>query len=1727
MILIIGQTILAPIASAGVVFAEGEEDQEEQGNDDSGNGDNPDESDEKTKEVEDEKVNKEDLDKAIKQFNQDEAESYTADSFNAYAAAVSEGKNIYENNDSTQDDVNKAVDKIENAVNALKKKDLGSDSSEGDGKPTDTSGTGNDEDSTNVDTKNTPSFSGGATGGPVVLANGPYDNLQESDIESVEFKLNEQSVSSPVDVKNGDSAEFKFSLKEIVAGHNYGNGSTLTFSLPNVFSNVDVKTGIGQYGNVTSSGNEITLTFNDNVRDELSGDGIRINNVHFEISARFNKTSDGLDEQVTIPGGLTLDLNFTPLNGESVKKEQGVAKDSAGNIVTKNPDYFEWTVIVNTNLNATNGEFTDTLAPGHTFKADDKVTVTELTMKADGTYDKGTPVERDPDSYATNEITLNLDIDKAYEITYKTYPDDPGNGGWKQYSNTANYNGSSTNNTPYVEFDTGIKKTVGNAKSDLTTDWEIIVNENKRNLGNITVADEWSTTGGSTGAKQKLVGDVKVYEADGTTEVTTGFTFNQSQDEQGFNIVFNNIGTNTYKIKYTTKPTDDTYINSDMIVNNTVTRSDDINIFKDNKSVTYTKNSFMLNKTTPAIDYETKRIDWSIVANQAEETLENPLFEDRFINENMTLDDTTLIVEVDGVNQTEGNDYTLTVLDNNEGFDIKFNKNVDKQVTITYTTDYIIQNVGSNDNVYINDVTLISDNDVPNVTDSAQRSSSEKPGQADNGQKTGVYNYAEKRFEWEVELNFNYNEFTNAVFEDIIKPDTPGQTIDPDSVKVYKGTLNSDGDFIQGAEVSPTVKDVNGNTLRLELGDIKTPHKVVYESSVTDKVIPETDGKLQVTNTATLKDGTTDNASWTKTVGVNYTDKLINKTGSQVGSTAGIKWNFEFNYAQSQLENIVITDDVGKDTDGNPNQLFKEESFKVYPVTLSGTSDNPNFSAAAVGATPLDPSEYRLNVDIKNGTFELKLPDGDNAYYVEYETVYLGANVGVNDPKVKNQVEVNYHSANGTKADGSYSFNTFSYQGGANVVKVPFVVIKTDGSTGEPIEDIEFTLHHAGTDNPLITDTTNSDGIFDIGIKIAEVKYYLTENNVPVGYDNPGKIEFDLHEDNVEKDGPYKGYQVVEVENFPENYAPTCDNFTLTVKDANGDARDGVKVKYVNKVTGKEVEATDETKDGGKVSVPRENLPAGKYDVFEIKDNNEQTKLGEVDVKYDGNCEGSVQPNSCPDFTITVKDQNGEPRQNIEVTVKDGNNEVAKGTTNNDGELIIDRDDLPNAGTYDVYEGGIYLGEVEVNYNEGCEAEVDPDVSGVNTCPAFTITVNDRSDNPRENVKVVVKDSDGNLVEGLDGSGDPITEFTTNTEGQITLPYVIEKGTYTVYEVNDNGTETRINSFTVATECEAEVKPRSSGGGGGWTPPPTDPEDPKTCDDFTVTIKEDGTPVTSGKYTFTSEDGKTEVEGSVDSNGKIVIDRDNLPEGKYTVTNEDGEEVGTITVTYEEGQCNDEINITQAPVCDEYTVTVKEDGTPVESGEYTFTSEDSETKVTETVDSNGKIVFDRDELPAGKYTVEDEEGRTSSITVEYTEDSCGTEVNFVTEEDPEDPEDPDKPGEEDPEDPEDPNKPGEPGTEDPNEEDDGTTKGDGDSKDPSDKDEGKTKGDGAGTKGDGTGTKGDSDKTGLVVSGQTDGTDQGDGTKLPKTATNIYNLVFIGLALVVLGFILVYRRRTV
>src|SRR5690606_16999628 len=125
-----------------------------------------------------------------------------------------------------------------------------------------------------------------------------------------------------------------------------------------------------------------------------------------------------------------------------------------------------------------------------------------------------------------------------------------------------------------------------------------------------------------------------------------------------------------------------------------------------------------------------------------------------------------------------------------------------------------------------------------------------------------------------------------------------------------------------------------------------------------------------------------------------------------------------------------------------------------------------------------------------------------------------------------------------------------------------------------------------------------------------------------------------------------------------------------------------------------------------------------------MMEDGEKVTLGEVTVTYDGTCEAELQPApSCPQFTITIEDQDEIGRPNVTVTLehKDSNAPVITATTDENGEFIVPTA-TTQTGVYKVYEGNQLLGEITITYkNDNCETTLIE----LPTCEQFTLVVKD------------------------------------------------------------------------------------------------------------------------------------------------------------------------------------------------------------------------------------------------------------------------------------------------------------------------------------------------------------------------------------------------------------------
>lgn len=306
----------------------------------------------------------------------------------------------------------------------------------------------------------------------------------------------------------------------------------------------------------------------------------------------------------------------------------------------------------------------------------------------------------------------------------------------------------------------------------------------------------------------------------------------------------------------------------------------------------------------------------------------------------------------------------------------------------------------------------------------------------------------------------------------------------------------------------------------------------------------------------------------------------------------------------------------------------------------------------------------------------------------------------------------------------------------------------------------------------IVEDTTNNDGKIKINNSILKVKedYIVKKGNEIIG-------NFSVNKDCM---------AIIQPDSPVVTPTPVCEEFTITVKGLNGDqntTRPGATVEL--KDNNGSIIVIGITNRNGEITFSRDNLPEGNYLVFV---NNKFEKTIGITLQ---DCSTEViieQPApSCPQVTVTLKDENGKARPNVDVTIKDSEGKtVATGTTDKDGKVTTEQPLTP--GKYVVYEGDKKVGEFTKDATN-CEYEVT--TTPAPSCPQVTITVTDKDGKARKDVDITIKDAKDKVV---------LTGFT-NDEGKLTTGKPLPKGKYIVYEVDK-----KVGEFVVdGTNCEFDV----------------------------------------------------------------------------------------------------------------------------------------------------------------------------------------------------------------------------------------------------------------------------------------------------------------------------------
>ncbi|MGN4126774.1 collagen binding domain-containing protein [Lysinibacillus sphaericus] len=1097
---------------------------------------------------------------------------------------------------------------------------------------------------------------------------------------------------------------------------------------------------------------------------------------------------------------------------------------------------------------------TDTLPGAHEIDTD-TIVVYKVQVDENGN-EIGTPIEFS--NYSVNKITdgfeLKFDgpITEAYKITYDAYyTKDFYTGTGESLTNTVT-NGTITTPASHTMTENILRKSRSVNFDTKEITWTITVKADNKAINGLKIVDTFETAGKK--GTHSLVGgvhDITVNNMTGHTialidehDLSKGFTLT------GGTIAKGQTATITYKTSYAIA--DDGSVVNDGYGNTATANWTSDETYEITKEADYTPATTTQNNGSKSgkFNYLDQEFTWEVKVNINKKNINEALLTD-VLGDGHEIDDTSFTVY----------HYTLTTGDDNAGTRGNILDSSKYDLTVaqdkkSYTLRFKGLDAATNNNVYLieyktkdsNHILGIESNNANEKGDTYTNTAKFKTlGETKTYELTASVkvdvandllsknisssgNHSNQTITWKIDVNKSHSTLKNVVLTDI---PSGNLMLIPDSIQIRPYVVNATGisegssTWKNPSEVGVTVDyDKVTGGFSLNFGDLtKKGYQVQYKTIGLGQKGQAFSNSAKITfNDATSKNQETgsgeqnifsfssSDTDFQLTKGNAKFKKIgFNPATGEKHALAGV----EFELIKKVGSNVYVIAKATSDADGYFE--FNSINYGTYYVrevaAPNGYSkmDDQLFKLDATTDSILVPDKVTEveNVKMVNSgemcpNFTLTIKDIDGELVVNKEITLQDDKGNVKftgTTTSEGKVIIPREGSKAVKA-GSYKVFDSTEELGNVTVKygkhechaelqptnscTQFTITLKD-KDDNPRPNVAVTLKDkAGT--VIISTTTDENGKFKVLPNTPSGKYDLYEgkqflSEVVVSYKNGCETEV--------------------------KQAPTCPIFTLTVKDVDGKPREGVTVTIKNVDTNTNITQTiNPTDKEGKVKIT--NLEPGKYMVYDGA-----KELGGFTVTTD--CEATVQPvPACPQFTLTVKDENGNVRANVNnITIKDktGATIATNKTTNELGQINIPSSDIPS-GEYNVYQGELFIGQITVQYSVNCEAEV----VAAPTCPSFTLTVQTEFGTPLANAKITIKDAASNSIKDADNN----EILTTSVAGTIVLPNkAIKQGTYYVYEGSR-----LIGTFTVKDTCSALVKPTSTGGGGGWTPDPEKPVDP-------------------------------------------------------------------------------------------------------------------------------------------------------------------------------------------------------------------------------------------------------------------------------------------------------------
>ncbi|MDA1778081.1 SpaA isopeptide-forming pilin-related protein [Bacillus cereus group sp. BY9-3LC] len=886
---------------------------------------------------------------------------------------------------------------------------------------------------------------------------------------------------------------------EVLKSLNVKKDDYYTFQLPEYFivHNTITEDLIDGQGNtigsfVVTPDGKVTMTFNEYVEDNPNIAG------HLNIRTEFNevKITGTTEKQIPFPikeKDVIVELDFKPKVKKSIDKK-GVPDRPI------NTNQINWKVEMNkTKDKLTNAVFQDDIPNGASLN-EDSIKVYYLEVDINGKTTRGAEVPKEEYELTSSSNKLNIafkkETNKAYEIEYATKITDESVTSFKNNAKVSSDNQGSVaaNATVTVSRGTHLEKTSKYNPKTQTIEWTITYNGDQRDIKKADALLKDVLDKSHKVDKNSIV--VKNASYDDAGKLVTGdnaTNFTVKETDEGFDLQFNEDINSAYVITYTSKATNDV-IKDGQIENKIIADGK----WNQTNKVTLKQQNIIKKHNKKDTDYNKKTTTWTIIVNDNNYVLNDAVIKDTFDYGGLMLQKDSFKI-TDGSRTLDPNfDYTLDVTD--KGFEVKltgdYKSNMDKTLTITYTTDFNYEDLSKeNDNKSFKNTANLSWIDINNKKNNSSSDDTFDPDYytKGNGFKYGSYNAQTKEIKWDIGFNYNNRPIKDPSIVDILRDN---QKLIPESIEVrhMKLTGGAHG-FEVGDPVPPSeytienpTKD-NNNTLTVHFkNEINSAYYISFKTSLAGEQINK-----RYDNYADLKDGS-------KTVTTIHGAFEIKNGGSGVTKTAKqndkyIDWSVSINPSQSTIENAVVTDNP---TD---NQILDEKSFHLYPTTVAvdGTLTKDTANELKEG------TDYKLKVTTDNDTgkqqFKVEfLHTINRAYILEYRSL-INAD---NNETVSNKVKITGNRLTLTQVETTeekvVKVSSGSGGGSANKGRGSLQIIKVDDKDRKvPLAGAEFTLYDQTGTTAIRPITTGDDGVAKFN-NLRRDKYLIKETKAPTGY---------------------------------------------------------------------------------------------------------------------------------------------------------------------------------------------------------------------------------------------------------------------------------------------------------------------------------------------------------------------------------------------------------------------------------------------------------------------------------------------------------------------------------------------------------------------------------------------------------------------------------------------------